>query len=415
MLTKAYRALSDAFRRFPRDRQGGIQILLGLALIPLLGGVGLAVDASRGYLVKARLSEAVDAAALAGARSLHLDIWGTDIENYFAANFPDGYMDSTGLDLDYDQVSESQQLWVEAQVSVPTTFLKILKIDTFTVQSRTVVSGERRGLELALVLDVTGSMDGSKMTALKNAATSLLGILYGDSETLDDLYISIVPFAGRVNHGHDEWMTSTPWYYQGCGEPRTGDSGANATDDSPPSEENWDPFYNSYYDWWWPNYGCPNATVLPLTAERSTVQAAIDGLSASGNTRTDIGMAWGWRVLSPSWQGLWGDAELPMAYDTPLMDKAVIIMTDGENTPWLSGDSESESETNTLLQTTCTGMKDAGITVFAINFQTPPSLDSVYSSCASGAGNHFASPTEEDLDAAFQAIATQLSNLRIVE
>lgn len=412
LLSRSKRTLHKLIGRFRLNHEGAIHVLVGIAMIPLLACAGLAIDVSRGYLIKARLSEAVDAAALAGAGSLHLDVWQEDVNRYFAANFADGYLNSDDLSIAMTQNHADQSIEVIAQVIVPTTFLRLIKVNEFTVSSRTVVSGERRGLELALVLDVTGSMSGSKLAALKEAASNLLTILYGGNETLDDLYISVVPFAGRVNHDRDDWMTSTPWYYQGCGEPR---SGANATDDSPPSEEAFDPYWNGYYGWWYPAYGCPSAEVLPLTAEKSTVQAAINGLSAGGNTRTDIGMAWGWRVLSPQWRGLWGDASLPMDYDRPLMDKAVIIMTDGENTPWLSGDSESESDTNALLQTTCTGMKEAGITVFTINFQTPPSLDSVYEACASEAGNHFASPTTADLNAAFQAIAAQLSNLRIIE
>lgn len=405
-------ALSRALRAFPSDRRGGIQILLGLALIPLMGGIGLAIDASRGYLVKARLSEAVDAAALAGARSLHLDTWQEDVNRFFAANFPTGYLDATLQPLTIASNSEDQTLEVVAQASVPTTFMKILNVSDFDVEVRTVVSGERRGLELALVLDVTGSMDGSKIAALKTAGVNLLNILYGENDTLDDLFVSVVPFAGRVNVGnHDSWFSSTPWYYEGCGDPR---GSGLATSDDTSAAGLWDPFYNSYY-YWNRTYGCPDDAILPLTASKSAVTGAINGLDAYGNTRTDIGIVWGWRVLSPKWRGLWGDANLPLDYDEELMDKALIIMTDGENTPWLSGDSISVNDTNSRLLEVCTAMKAEGITVFTITFQAPPTLDPVFSACASGAGNHFTSPTEEDLNAAFQQIATQLSNLRITE
>ena len=409
-------ALSRAIGRFSADRRGGIQILLGLLLIPLMGGIGLAIDASRGYLVKARLSEAVDAAALAGARSLHLDTWQSDVDRFFLANFPTGYMNADLQPLSITSNSDDRTLEIIASASVPTTFMRLLSVDDFNVQTRTLVSGERRGLELALVLDVTGSMAGSKISALKSAGNSLLDILYGDNETVEDLYISIVPFAGRVNVGesaHQDWFTSTPWYYEGCGEPR---AGSLATDDSPPSAGLWDPFYNTYYSWA-RTYGCPDNDneVLPLTANKTTVSNAINALDAYGNTRTDIGMVWGWRAISPQWRGLWGDSTLPFDYDTPPMDKAAIIMTDGENTPWLSGDSESVSETNDLLLDVCSAMKAENITIFTITFQAPSSVDPVFSSCASSAANHFTSPTAADLDAAFEAIATQLSNLRIAE
>ena len=411
MFTSILRHLIGTLRVFPADRRGGIQVLFALALVPLLAGVGLAIDAARGYMVKARMSVAVDAAALAGARSLHMDTWESDVQRFFTANFPTGYMGVEMTPLSITANSEEHTVEVVAQASMPTTFMKLLKINDFDVEVRTVVSGERRGLELALVLDVTGSMDGSKITALRDAAIELTNILYGGNETLDNLYISVVPFAGRVNVSpNDDWHTSTPWYYQGCGDPR---SGAEATDDSPPSAELWDPFYNTYA-WWDPTVGCPDERILPLTAEKSTIQTKLNALTAAGNTRTDIGMVWGWRTISPQWQGEWGATDLPLAYDTPLMDKAVIIMTDGENTPWQSGDSLSVDETNTQLLAECTAMKQEGITIFSITFQAPPSLDPVFSACASSDGNHYSSPTEADLNAAFVAIATQLSNLRIV-
>ena len=45
-------------------------------------------------------------------------------------------------------------------------------------------------------------------------------------------------------------------------------------------------------------------------------------------------MVWGWRTISPRWRGLWGGAtpaDMPFDRDEPLMDKAVVLMTDGEN------------------------------------------------------------------------------------
>ena len=57
----------------------------------LIGAAGLAFDAGRGYMVNARLSQAVDAAALAGGRSLTIGGGGdyaAQITKYFDANFP---------------------------------------------------------------------------------------------------------------------------------------------------------------------------------------------------------------------------------------------------------------------------------------------------------------------------------------
>jgi len=45
------------------------------------------------------------------------------------------------------------------------------------------------------------------------------------------------------------------------------------------------------------------------------VRGTIAGLIANGTTNTDVGMVWGWRAISGRWQGLWGEANRPAAFD----------------------------------------------------------------------------------------------------
>jgi len=56
-------------QRFLRGESGAVAIYFGLSAIVFVGVAGLAVDAARGYLLKSRLSAAVDAAALAGGKA----------------------------------------------------------------------------------------------------------------------------------------------------------------------------------------------------------------------------------------------------------------------------------------------------------------------------------------------------------
>ena len=90
-------------------------------------------------------------------------------------------------------------------------------------------------------------------------------------------------------------------------------------------------------------------------------------------------------------------------------------MTDGENTPWLTGDDLDQDETNAQLSAECEAMKDEGIIIYTITFQAPESLDPIFSACATTPDYHFISPTNEDLKNTFKAIGAQLSNLRISE
>ncbi|MFZ8318586.1 hypothetical protein ACO1LA_14105, partial [Staphylococcus aureus] len=76
-----------------------------------------------------------------------------------------------------------------------------------------------------------------------------------------------------------------------------------------------------------------------LTASKTTVTNKVNALYPwrKGGTMSNDGLAWGWRMLSPKWRGLWdadkvsGQVKLPLDYHTPLMQKAIVIETDGAN------------------------------------------------------------------------------------
>ena len=222
------------------------------------------------------------------------------------------------------------------------------------------------------------------------------------------------------------------------------------------SVSTWNSFYSSVGTG--PNGGCPSA-ILPLTAEKSTVQAALDAMRPwySGGTMGNIGMVWGWRALSPRWRGLWAgsDATLPKDYNEPQIDKAVIMMTDGENTifshggtnyfdynsysrqaknAWgrhVSSPGSTDAYTNpdgrlrynsssfyrnkvdAKFSQVCESMKAEGIIVYTIKFKS--GNDSLYRNCATSSAHYFNSPTQEALSDAFRTIGQELSNLRIAE
>jgi len=414
MLWSPWKCLGGLLRRFAVDRGGAVVLTLLVAVVPAVALLGVVTDGARAYMVKMRLSQAVDSAALAGGRAFAETNQISDINKYFAGNFPTDYMGATvdPLGIAVDDLTGTVE--VTASATVPTTFLKILEIEDMTVSVRSVVKRAVRGMELALILDTTGSMAGSKIESLKTSANALIDILYGDRETVDDLWVSLVPFASRVRFSpHSDWMEGPPDPWNGCGYSR---AGALATDDSPPSDGLFPEYTPTVSGWRPPHYGCPDLAALPLTAEKTTIKAAITAMEAFGNTRTDVGMVWGWRTLSPRWRGLWGgDPTLPLDYHTSLMEKVAVIMTDGENTPHLTGDPETLEETNQQLAAECTAMKAAGITIYTITFQAPSSLDPIFSACATTPDHHFPSPTNEALENTFNIIGAELSNLRIAQ
>jgi len=141
--------------------QAIIYVTIGVVVLILF--VGLALDSGIGYIVKTKLNSAVDAAAIAAGRALSEG--GTTAaeqaaNKFFYANFPAGYMSAqitSGPTTNLSQ--DAQGRWhisVSATAVVPTYFLKIRAMNTFTVNSS--AEAVKRDLDLAFVQDTTGSL-----------------------------------------------------------------------------------------------------------------------------------------------------------------------------------------------------------------------------------------------------------------
>lgn len=483
------------FKRFRKNEEGSFLILFAVGAITLVAITGAALDYSRGYLLQSELTSALDAAALAGGANASADDVDDTIEKYFKVNFPTNYMGADVEDIDVTINTLGGSLSASVTAELDYTLLSVVVDGKMSIGAETEITLEKKGMEIALVMDNTGSMYGTKMTTMKNAAQDLVDILYGDKDEVDKMWISLVPFTAAVNIGteHSSWLTSldqTQYYpttWRGCVEARTDEM----SDDTPTVGGKWDAFYyadnsdNDWYCWnknggcddlaskscgssdntysvtsgknkWYvnedacarndgsgPNLGCPPA-ITPLTKSRSEVEAAIAEMDSwhRGGTFSNLGLAWGWRSISPKWQGLWSgvDAAQPFDYDEPLMDKVVIILTDGDNNVYdhngggpygsdytaygrieeekigtgINTKAEGATAANTLFSQACEEMKDEGIIIYTITFKvTSSSVQNVYSNCASSAAYYFNSPDTDDLSAVFKAIGDSLSNLRI--
>jgi len=143
--------------------KGQVIVIFALSLVVLVGMVGLAIDSGRAYGVKAKLSAAVDAAAIAAARGLTVGATDNDrilnakaaAQKFFNGNFPSNYLGVTSTTLNIpDPVHNSNGYWdvkVSATANMPTTFIRVLNWNQVNVDA----SGEaiRRDLDMVLVLD----------------------------------------------------------------------------------------------------------------------------------------------------------------------------------------------------------------------------------------------------------------------
>lgn len=192
-------------RGFAADRAGGVAIFMAVAAVPLLAIMGIATDTARAYIVKSRLSSAVDAASLAGGQNFFAAHRDDDIRMFFATNFPPGYL---GARIDGPHISAdvaNEKVSVSATATVPTTFMRLLGFEDVGVAAAAEVTRKMQALDVVLSIDVSGSMNdaapggGRRIDAAKAAAYELIDILFGADTSKDLLSIGLVPWSSKVN------------------------------------------------------------------------------------------------------------------------------------------------------------------------------------------------------------------------
>ena len=179
---------------------------------------------------------------------------------------------------------------------------------------------------------------------------------------------------------------------------------------------------------------CPTSEITPLTSNKTTLKDEIDNLPAAGSTAGQIGIAWGWYMLSPNFASLFPSANQPGAYEASHLAKVAVLMTDGEfNTPYCngviaadagSGSGSSSDHINcnatngnpyTQASNLCTGMKNAGIIVYTVGFDISSSTDvtNLLTGCATSAQHAYLAANGAELKEAFKDIANSIAQLRI--
>lgn len=190
-------------RGFLRSERGSVVSIFAFLLIPGMALLGGMLDFSLSIRARDHLQAATDAAALATAKYIAAgESNPTDLgRKYFDANFPDenGVADPTvSIVTDPDE----KTVTVTASTTIDTRVLGIVGINRIAISAESDAAVGGRALEVALVLDNTGSMRYD-MTALRNAANDLADDLYdlAPSGNPDMVKVAVVPYVGTVNVG----------------------------------------------------------------------------------------------------------------------------------------------------------------------------------------------------------------------
>lgn len=229
--TNFMRRFANKLKSFRRDQRGNVAVIVGAAIIPLVGALGLATDTARGYLVKARLSQALDAAALAGGKVYFSTSRDDDIKKFFNVNFPAAALPS--FDTPYEaQFMEAEvtldepveggtpgkeNLTLTAHATIPTTFMRVLGFEDVTVHATSQVTRALSALDVVISLDMSGSMGspGTKITAARDAAVTFVDTVFGTNSTAPTITVDGTTY-NLLNMGFVPWNAKTRVTTQGA-------------------------------------------------------------------------------------------------------------------------------------------------------------------------------------------------------
>jgi hypothetical protein len=178
--------------------------------------------------------------------------------------------------------------------------------------------------------------------------------------------------------------------------------------------------------------------ITPLSSDITALKGAIDNMSVTGSTAGQVGLAWGWYMLSPNWSGLWSTYKRtstdnltyhgPASYTAARTKKVLVLMTDGDfNTAHCQGVASQsyggapnltscDPENGTAAyqaQEMCDEIRDKGVIIYTIGFQiadTSPAATTLRN-CAPGRFQIATTGTE--LQTIFAQIAEEISRLRL--
>jgi len=421
--------------RFLDNTRGGVAPLAAVVALPLMIGVGVAMDYSKVNAARSAFQVALDSTALMLSKDAAMeskDQLQTEATNTFNALFshPDVVPSSVHVTPNFT-TSGGSTLTLSGSATVNTSFISVIA-STVNISATSVSTWGNTRLRVALVLDNTGSMtDSDKIGALKTASHNLLTQLKAAAVHPEDVYVSIVPFVKDVNVGpsnyNQPWVRWDLWEevngkcsnttyknktncvshskvwtpanhntWNGCVTDR--DQNFDTKNDAPvagatlyPAEQ-----YSS----------CPSASVMGLSNNWTALNAAIDTMTANGNTNQAIGLQLGWQTLTAA------PFTVPPIDTDYKYQTVIILLTDGLNTQdrWYT----SASSIDTRQKKTCDNIKAAGITLYTVQVNTGSDPTStLLQNCATDAGKFFLLTESGQMVTTFGQIGTSLSKLRL--
>ncbi|NHK28054.1 VWA domain-containing protein [Parvularcula flava] len=446
--------LLRSLKAFGNSQRGNVAMMTALVAVPLLGLLGGAVDMVRMNQMRSEIQGVVDAGVLAISEINNNNDPKTTVEQFIKAGLRQSKLDPEAIDIDVTvaEVLNGKTVDVTANYEMKTFFLGMLGMNKMDIKIASSGTQTYSDIEIALVLDISGSMNGTKFTNMQQAGKDFIDAVLTDKMKAQTT-ISIIPFSSNVNVGDDFWEFvkkstvdnnhdtnfSDGHKWDGCVEWT-----ATLFNDKKPSANSLEVMPRFTDD---PDASlrhCPesNNEALYLSNTKKDLKDKIDDLTISRNTSLDVGALVGLKALSPEMKAhLKGDqqAKHPAAYNSGVM-KALIIMTDGEATAhnrpnagcdvlgfwewsnslykWLWKDCSYQkygaSKNRSNFTAVCNDAKAKGVIVYTIGFQINKggNSDQIMSDCASSVSQYYYIE-DTNIGAAFKSIAASINGVRL--
>ncbi|WP_071796382.1 pilus assembly protein TadG-related protein [Natronohydrobacter thiooxidans] len=428
--------ICGALQRYRREEDGAILIfgLIAFVLILMVGGI--AVDMMRYESERVRLQGTADRAVLAAAmmRENPANPEAEDVvRSYFAAEGLQAYIsdpDSIAV-ISHDGVREVR---VAPRARMDTTFMRLSGVDQLQMNLLAAASESLAEIqfEIVMVLDVSWSMDSNnRMANLRQAAIDFVQTMLPEDND-GRVAITFVPYSTEVI-----LPPGVLNYFHNLTDPLSGNTNNAFCLDF----ENWTDITNSIATPMFrrtcslgvaerghlPQFvSLEDTPVRPYVRSRTEAINYINSLGPSWGTSIDLGVRVGGLFFDPTLNPVIGHlidnnqvapvfSNRPYGWNQPMVYRAMIIMTDGENCcfppavpsshPAVRKPSLAVQDADTL--STCNALKAQSVNIYAVAFEAPPAGEALMEACASAPSFYFNSSGEE-LVAAFQNIATHI-------
>lgn len=198
--------IGSFLKRFKRDTHGNVIVMFAASVTSISIGIGAAIDIGSVVSVNAKLQNAADSAVLR-AMQVSQTAPGSDKNipqkeaaiKAFDSNFKDSRATSLSKDLEkkVENNKTTQTFTVTGQV--PAVFGTMLGKDSYPIKAVAKSEVVMAKSEIALVLDVTKSMDNdNRMVHLKSSVDSVLNSLLENGVNTSGSKVAIVPFNTQV-------------------------------------------------------------------------------------------------------------------------------------------------------------------------------------------------------------------------